>query len=262
MIKISHSEIDSYRQCRFKHQLQYREGWRSEDTAPALQRGTHFHTMLELHYRHRGEAALEYLSTVEDNDQRELLAWIYSGYCSKWGEDLGWEVIDVERWIEVPLADDVVLRGKIDLIARDEKGRVWIWDHKTSQYLPKAREHDLDDQLTVYLWALREEGMDVRGAIYNACRTNRPKSKEPKLEERFDRYMVFRTDAELETVRREYTELAREAYQAGEGDRPRSPDPDKCRWRCPFVEPCLLGRRGGDSRGMMRDFGFIQKKRE
>lgn len=272
---VSFSELDTYRQCRHKHDLAYKERWTPEETAPALARGTLFHSVMEAHYRalHAGGVGLapDHPSPIHsaldvivktDNVDAELVEWIYRGYVAHYGFDPEWEIIDVERKIEAWLPTDrggrsaIKMKGKIDLVVRI-KGELWVVDHKTCKNLPKGRETDLDDQMALYLYLLRREGLPVRGAIMNYCRTEKLKTREMAPDERWKRVLTFRPDRELEIIAAEARELMAEAYRR-KGDGPRSPNPDTCRWRCPYLEACLFGRKGGDERQFLRDTGYTQ----
>lgn len=48
---VSYSEIDAFRQCPLKWYLSYSRRWVAPKTGPALQRGTLWHQVLEIHYR-------------------------------------------------------------------------------------------------------------------------------------------------------------------------------------------------------------------
>lgn len=273
---VSFSELDTYRQCRHKHQLAYRERWETEQTAPALSRGTLFHEVMEAHYRalraggvglapdHPSpiHSALQVLVDTT-NVEAELVEWIYRGYVEHYGFDAEWEIIDVERKIEAWLPTDrgtrsaIRLKGKIDLIVR-VKGELWVVDHKTCKNLPRGRETDLDDQMALYVYLLRRQGLPVRGAIMNYCRTEKLKTRAMGADERFARILTFRPDRELETIAREARELMAEAYRR-KGEAPRSPNPDTCRWRCPYLEACLYGRKGGNEQQFLAETGFAQR---
>jgi hypothetical protein len=64
-----------------------------------------------------------------------------------------------------------------DLLVRDRAGDLWLVDHKTLRDFPSSPTTDLtyDDQIALYLWALRQEGVPVVGAIHNYLRTRLPK---------------------------------------------------------------------------------------
>src|SRR5208282_4043099 len=89
--------------------------------------------------------------------------------------------------------------------------------------------------------------------------------------ERFMRPMTVRTDTELEVMAQEALTTFKSAYGVGvrrgtqggkDGDTsrgtlpPRSPDPDRCGWRCPFTESCLMSRKGRDIRELLSETGF------
>lgn len=287
---VSYSEIDAYRQCRLKHQLSYLERWQSDTTAPALSRGTLFHSVMEAHYgklrqlrsefpdEERAEWAedlflavaplLHEEGTGAQTDEQELVQWIYQGYVDLYGTDEDWEIVGIEVPLEEWLPNEngnrtsFKLAGTVDLIVRDGSagGGLWIVDHKTCKNLPKDLELDLDDQAALYMYLLRRHGMNIRGHIRNAIRSERLKTREMDWRERFARPITARLDAELETIALEAYRTMKEAYKPLHGqDRPRSPDTDLCRWKCNFTAACLAGRKGYDWRQFLEDAGFEQR---
>lgn len=293
---VSYSELDSYRQCRLKHQLGYIERWQTEETAEALSRGKMFHAVLEQHYlaaraKQMLAAATEAQDLVEYNafieacggrmkellydtekgtqsNMQGLVEWMYLGYLDHYGVDPDWKIVAVEHRLEHWLPTEkgtrssFKMKGTIDLIVRDMTagGGLWIVDHKTCKNLPKGRETDLDDQFAIYEWLLRQRGNDIRGVIYNAVRTEKLKTRKMDAKERFKRIHTVRTATELETVAREAYIQLRQAWREGIDRRfvPRSPNGDTCRWKCNFTEQCLAGRKGADMRDMLARTGFVQ----
>lgn len=176
------------------------------------------------------------------------------------------------------------------------KPQVWIVDHKSGKNLPKGKELDLDDQFGLYTWGLRSMGKKVFGQIHDAARTQRnqadheefledwdarnklgkTKGKRPEpqtLDDRFLRTPMSRSDIELSTLAveayramrqryREQREIEQQNAQYGglttRFESPRSTDPDTCKWKCNFLEPCLAARRGIELRQFLRDKGFEQ----
>jgi hypothetical protein len=197
-----------------------------------------------------------------DRSEEKLLEWMYRGYVEQWGGDSDWEVVGVEvpfsLWLptEKGTRSTFRLKGRIDLLVR-WKGGLWIVDHKTGRELPKERDLDLDDQMGLYTYLLRRTGLDIRGVIYNAIRTNQLQ-RAMTMDERFSRTITVRGEHELETMAVEALRQFRAGHRPRHGvDAPRTPNPDTCRWRCPFTEPCLAGRKGADPRRMLEDMGFI-----
>lgn len=281
-ITISWSEIDTYRQCPHKHELTYKERWTGKTTSPSLMRGSLWHKVLEGHYRwlmeHPGDLigaqrqAEQWWAewSVEwggyENEEAELVWWMYRGYVEMYGADEDWNIRAVEQKLEVPLLtagghrSRFMLKMQIDLIVRIKSmgNKLFIIDHKSGAELPKRKNLDMADQFSFYIWGMRQLGHDVFGGMWNGARTKRLKTKESPLDERFARPLLARTDHELATVAREAYATARKAY-AHNALAERHPDADTCSWKCGFLEACLLGRKTNEAREreFLLDTGFV-----
>lgn len=281
--------MGSYRQCPHKHQLEYRERWQSPSRSAALAKGTLFHKVMEAHYRglqmtprtgrHSPERlaqarglAMAQLSAFRlagtDPEIVDLVEWMYAGYIELYGDDPDWEVVEVERQFIVPLRTASGQRSRfavkmaIDLLVKDWSmgGRLWLVDHKSGRDLPAKKEVDLSDQFGVYVWSLRQLGIQVFGCQWNAARTQRNKSKPQPVEERFSRTLISKTAVELDMVARDMYASARQAYSA-RNLAERHADPDTCNWKCQYLDACLLGRKTGSDvreRNFLIDAGFRQ----
>jgi len=292
----SFSELDTYRQCALKHQLAYIERWQTEDAAESLVRGKLFHAVMEQHYlalqaKQRlsqaktaqdivdyeafiatcGENIKKLLFDPETGEQHPLqenVEWMYRGYLDHYTNDSNWQIVAVERKFEEWLPTErgtrssFRMKGTLDLVVRDLSagGGLWIVDHKTCKTLPKQRDIDFDDQFAIYEWLMRKRGNNIRGVIYNAVRHNKLKTRELMPHERFKRHLTVRTQEELNTIAVEAYVQLRRAWREGIDRRPvpRTPDGDRCGWRCSFTEQCLAGRKGHDMRGMLINTGFVQ----
>lgn len=275
-MKTSYSELDAYRQCRLKHQLGYIEKWKPAEEKEVFTLGHLWHQTLALHYgllaekypfdnvvAEVGQSLYDH-QTGESSEHQDLIAWMYSGYVEAYDSDHEWEFVGINEerlftWMPSKSGgrSNVRLVGVLDLVVKWQ-GELWIVDHKSCKDLPSSREIDLDDQPGLYIHLLRRQGLPVRGAIMNYARKQRNKTKPQAIVDRFARHITYRTDTELDTMVQEARELAQEARRRREGDAPRSPNPDTCRWRCDFTEACLLGRKGLDMRQYLRDTGYIQ----
>ena len=309
-ITISYSELDAFRQCPFKHRLAYVERWSmpvADDSA--LGKGTHWHSLLEAHYkviqqhqresggkRHRtlpddelltlcAAAVKRVLDDLQDSgvnpDTLSLLWWMYWGYAEQWGTDPDWWIVAVEHTAIVPLYEKdgseshIHLKVKIDLIIEDRRGRRWFIDHKSGKDLPLSKDLDFDDQFGLYTYAMRRLGFRVTGCIHNATRTQRNKGdifkpgdegykttmKAQTLNERMSRTYMNRTDAELSSIQADALADAKLAYSPHNPGR-RHANPDTCKWRCPYKEECIFGRRTGKDenvRLMLMDKGWTQE---
>jgi RecB family exonuclease len=283
MITISWSEIDAWRQCPYKWRLAYAERWTEPTISPALAKGSLWHAILEVHYRvlrDTGSLGLamdnvdKYLGAVGehlgvDEEYIDLIRWMYTGYVQMWQSDNDWRVLDAELKMEVPLIEGLVnIKCRIDLSTEDRKGQYWLWDHKSGRNLPTKKETDLDDQFALYQWIINQYNPDMRvfGIIHNAARTQRNNSHQP-LEERFTRIKMVRGDQELQTMVDEIRSTAMDIHAAYLNldlaetmITPRHPDPDRCKWKCSFTSPCLLGRGTEPERVriMLKDLEFRQ----
>jgi hypothetical protein len=273
--RTSWTEISTYRQCPHKHQLQYVEGWKEPVLSKPLATGILWHKVLEHHYRgvQSGDmipsleaiiALLDEFGARDDQDDTHeiagKLAWMYDGYRERWAaEDQQWEIISIEGEFKVKLPSGVDLVGRYDLLVRLMKRYVWVVDHKGNKNLPDGKELDLDDQMPLYIKGVREAtGLPIRGAIYNVARTDklvRPMT----MDERFKRYLMFRTDYELDRVWEEADATAQRAKDPNDA-RERHTDPQTCKWRCPYTEACLGGRKAAHlERQLLLAKGFIRR---
>ena len=309
---VSFSELQTAKRCSFKHQALYAERWsKPADPLSALGKGSAWHLVMETHYnevmscQRSGVISLaEILNRCEKsvmpvihglaNDElRDLIYWMYTGYVNLYGADEDWQVMAVEHGAEVALPgvsgrqSKYRLKVKIDLVVRERSTRrVRIVDHKSGKDLPHQKALEWDDQFPLYQWAMLQLGKRVFGLTYNAARTLRlqediraesvaagievlgPKQVPPQftpLDERFTRVSMHRTDKEMRQIALEAYLTARSRWQeqrivsAAGTDSPRTTDPLRCKWDCDIRDACLAGRKGIDWRDMLHHMGFEQQ---
>jgi hypothetical protein len=118
----------------------------------------------------------------EYKDMVKLGTGMLNNY-AKWAvkEDDGWKPVAVERKIQVHLVDPkdhkplfiherpVVYQVRVDLLARDSDGLLWVWDHKTAAHVSGDTQFlDVDTQLTTYALVVgMAYNTAVGGVIYN-----------------------------------------------------------------------------------------------
>jgi hypothetical protein len=295
-IVVSYSELDTFRQCPLKHHWAYIERWRRPvDENSALAKGSLWHLVLETHYlelqkhdRLTPESEAEAIKAAADavfpllvnestglqSEVQELVAWIYDGYIRRWGAEPEFDIVGVEHAFQIPLKDDqgqdtkFQIKGKIDLVVRDRAtGQLWVVDHKSGANLPNQLDLEIDDQFGLYVWAMKESGTPVLGAVHSAARTTRNvadypdysgKAQPQGLDQRFSRTFLNRSEAELQSIALDAWATAANAYP--EIDRPlySAPDPRQCGWKCDYKEIHLLSRKGRDPHKALADYGFEQ----
>lgn len=83
--------------------------------------------------------------------------------------------VDLSRW---GIRDS--FKGRVDLLVEDQEyGGLWVWDGKWVKKIPPPDERMMSPQALLYVWALRLQGYDVRGFVYNYGRTKPP--TEPRI---------------------------------------------------------------------------------
>lgn len=253
----SWTEISTFRMCPHKHKLQYIDRWKAPKLSRPLTLGILWHTILEHHYGGIKEHGVPHVDLIVEllnqfgardpnHPHHEIGAtalWMYHGY-KRWADmwDREWRIREVEVEFRVPLPNsDIVLVGRVDLVI-EYRRHMWVIDHKAVKNLPYGKELDLDDQTPLYIWGMRQAGYDCRGAILSHTRTHKLKTREMDDDERFSRDWIYRTDDELDMVVQEATASIEAAYDPNQRH-PRHPDPQSCKWRCPYLEPCIGGRK-------------------
>jgi len=81
--------------------------------------------------------------------------------------------------------------GRIDMLAEDELGRLWLFDWKTAARLSGQEEGDspdefilLDDQISSYCWALWSLGIPIAGFVHHEIKKAFPIEPEPNKMQR------------------------------------------------------------------------------
>lgn len=143
-------------------------------------------------YRDRG-LEMDYELEKDFNERKDLGVNMLQHYV-KWAKPLdNFTPVRVEYDFEVPIIDpdtgeqmycvcpehmddpwQVVYRGRIDGIVKDELGFYWILEHKTAGILGDPGHLVLDEQCTSYAWALLHYGIRVKGVIYNEALKDYP----------------------------------------------------------------------------------------
>lgn len=284
---VTYSELDIFRQCPLKHRWAYDLLMTKEQPEGSpLAKGSLWHNVMETYYYERANGVRSAPAELLARDRHlltemgeytgadaELIEWMLQGYCEFYGPDDDWEILAVELSGMIPLGGvygdsvpasqpQIWLQYKIDLLVREiSTGRIWIVDHKTASAFSQQVEIDLDDQFGLYTWALRQAGIKVFGFIRSDARTQRNKGP-MKLEDRFRRVPTHRTDIELENIRQDALETAREMRQP-RGTRS-APDPRQCVWKCDFLQAHLMFRKTDRAKrtevDILEGFGFAPRE--
>lgn len=261
---VSYSEVKDARRCALKHKAAWIDGYRkpSSETS-ALGRGIIWHDILEAYYiaiklgDSEYAAGLAVVDAIENDEVRQQMAWMLSGYHERYGTEEGWTVLATELKLIVPLpqlVDDlqIDLKVKIDLVIRDPRGDIWVDDHKSAKFIPSVEDQATDDQLPLYTYAvLKAEKFDPIGARYSYARKDKPVKKELTLDERYAkrRVPINQTQATRAAVSAYLTAMSRYHNQEfidtfGGTVHPEYVSQSDCRWMCDFKAPCDRFRKG------------------
>jgi hypothetical protein len=135
------------------------------------------------------------------------------------GDSKNWEQGWVS-WSGLP----VTYGGRLDMLAKDELDRYWIYDWKTTSRIldedAEASFLSLDDQISSYVWALRYLGLPVAGFVYTEIKKAYPQA--PKELTRITKGRRFSTDKQMMTTVEIYRNFVAEhdalAYAEGAYD--------------------------------------------
>lgn len=189
VLKVSHSKLRVFKRCHKQYNYRYVQKLRKKIKNKNLYMGSIVHEALEAHFLNQDVQAIydeyqkEYNKLFEEERVElegivELSEKVVNNYIEHYKDD-PLEVLEVEKLINVELCEGVILEGKVDLIASDKKGRVFIQEHKTCKSLPDEATRMSDVQTVIYNWALQKEGYKIHGVIWDYLRKKAPVVPEP-----------------------------------------------------------------------------------
>ncbi|MCX7940279.1 MAG: PD-(D/E)XK nuclease family protein [Endomicrobia bacterium] len=177
---LSYSKMSMYIQCPRRYRLCYidRLGVKPQGFFSI---GSTIHNTLELFYKikpkKRKEPSIDELFRLYDQ------CWISAGYSSKQEEQEYYQngkkwltsyyekfvkeqylpAYMTEEYFELPIGKgNHVMIGYIDRVQNNPDGTFEILDYKTDPKVRTQEEVDKDLQLTIYYWAMRNKGIDIK----------------------------------------------------------------------------------------------------
>lgn len=189
-MKVSHSKIKLARRCHKAYYYKYVLKIRKRVKSRPLIVGSLIHSCLESWFKHgyylpvlREWKEKEYSKMFREeqalySDIMPLAKTLIRGYIKDW-ESRGLEMLWVEKEFEVEVAPGIILVGKIDGRARDEKDREWLVEHKTCKKMPGEEVRLFDTQILLYAGTLPHiDEKPVSGVIWDYVRTKLPAKPE------------------------------------------------------------------------------------
>ena len=190
----THSMLKTFRKCEMCAYFKYILRLKPKMLAKPLKRGTWVHNLLEakgngedwkkIHaaYTHKFNQLFDEEKDHYGDMPTEIES-IMRSYDWHYKND-PWNWVANEFKLEAEFPDGTLYRGKVDALIENEYG-LWLVDHKTHRTLPDMGFRLRDSQSALYLWAARENGLNVQGFIWNYIRW-KPAST-PKLLVKGDR---------------------------------------------------------------------------
>lgn len=291
MLRVSPSEISRFRRCRRSWALTYFYRWGVDPQhAPATSvalLGTRIHAALEAYYGYGidpvSALAVIYeherikrpeceVALTAEQDWGTIMLAGYVEWAAETGIDEEYDVVDVERTIEVPIllhnGEMAIVNGKLDQIVRRKMdGALLVRDWKTVGTLHKADMIVLDEQMRIYSWLLTasSEGMRVDGALFamllRSKRTSRATG--PFYEQVHISYNGRDHASMMARMRGVLSDMDQVTKRLRAGEDPRevvypSPMTDRCGWDCSFKNVCSLFDDGSRAEDAMRG-SFVQR---
>jgi RecB family exonuclease len=287
-IKISNSEIQTFKDCRRRWWLTYyrRLKPKMKDYTGALALGSRIHEALDRHYSTgidlldaHAELIKEDIKKMTDANrdtssletEAELGRVMLEGYL-EWveleGIDAELEMISTEEILERPMMDGkVILQGKIDMrVRRKIDGARMIRDFKTvgGSFADFGAMAHMNEQVKTYMLLDEaqeqdEDGARTDGAIFTMLRkVKRGAYAKPPFYDQIEvRHNRFTLRAFLEQVEGTFEDMlrVRDALDAGGSHYKNAyPTPTKdCKWKCQFFAICPLFDDGSAAEAALSD---------
>ncbi len=234
----SFSELHTLAECEMKHDFKYRQ--RLDDpSGDAAQKGTLVHSGINHLFAGQSKANItdnilaEYAQMTVDNPTQTVnvqvpddALWLIERYRAYYGPFMrNVEVLATEVAFAVPLpfligGQQITLKGKVDNVYRIQ-GREWAVERKTMGDWSRLDLLEVDPQLTLYDWALKEAHRlgqlpwDIYGILFDAIRTYRWKLEKPTQKMLIDEQLKL--DPNFMGTSKARTEWAREAVKRHPG---------------------------------------------
>lgn len=175
------SEATDYLRCPKRYDYAWRQNLEPRKRNEKLTIGSAIHKFLEVLYATKSKmgavvALAQYMEEectgmdeMEYKDILYLTLNICDHYIEHYKMDKQWEVVDVEMPFKIHLEGTIWYTGTIDLLVKDQDGKHWLVDHKTTANLDiYDKNSDMDRQISRYWYAIeRYLDIKIQGFIYN-----------------------------------------------------------------------------------------------
>ncbi len=272
IVRVSNSEIQTFKDCRRKWWLNYYRGLqpKNRDFTGALALGTRIHAALDEYYS-SGTPLLEAHSSLVNRDKEILLTdfkdvselekeaelghIMLEGYL-QWVEEEGidaeLEMVSTEEVVTAPLFNgEVELAGKLDMRVRRKADGVRMFrDFKTvgGSLSDFANLAPMNEQIMTYmlLEQLKDEDQRSEGGIFTMLKkVKRSSSARPPFYDQIQvRHNVFTLRSFWDRLHGTISDMMRVRKALDVGESPSFhayPTPSRdCKWKCQFFSVCTM----------------------
>lgn len=184
-IILSPSKLKTWHHCHQAFDYKYNQNLRPKVKKLALARGSLLHEAIEAF--HQGKDPWEVIDKYSEEYDKLLPAEkeyygdlpsearrTIQGYLDFWQED-PLEYVEIESDLgPYELQDGIYIRGKVDRMAYDRDGNLWVVDTKTHKTFPTEEDRQMNPQTVVYVWLARQAGFNPIGVLWDYVRTKAP----------------------------------------------------------------------------------------
>jgi len=228
MRRISHSEVNSFLHCEYKHFVQFEDKLEPKTFSTSLSRGIWVHAILEVYYNavkvgatgvEAETAAKEYLYSTTTPNNLEMAPAVldlmerYFAYAAN--DD--WTILAVEQHVSLLLDEDISYDGKIDLLVKinsgQRAGQIVVIDHKTVWDFYTTDDLLVNAQIPKYIAALRAMDINASWGMVNQLRHRTKQSYQPDSE-KFRRDFIKPGLTEIKAIMTEHYEASKRIVNA------------------------------------------------
>lgn len=183
----SFTELSLLADCEQKWAFRYIDGDRTEQS-PAQRKGSWLHQLIAAWRQGDETVAMariqaEWEVNPPDPQLEEDTLWLFNRYKAFYGPQHRPRIAATELRLVHPLPyTDLTVVTYIDEMVHLPSG-LWAVERKSMRDWRRLNTLDVDPQVSLVLWQLREEGWPVKGLLYDAIRTYRWKPKRRTLRE-------------------------------------------------------------------------------
>ncbi len=234
---ISFSEIGTLARCEKAWDYSYNTEREDTPASKAMQLGTDTHARW-------GDYHMYGTVPLPSEGAEETSAWLMQRYAEYYSDDKTGltksfllKCIDVEVPVAALLPAGPYFFGFADALF-SYKRKLWVGELKTTQNLSNAEYLAQQLQTKLYVWAFRQMGVPVAGAMLDVIRSFRPVRKELPLADSFDRRWLPYSDAELIPAVLEAMSAVQIRKDISAGRAPLRNVGSSCSW-CSHCAPCF-----------------------